>query len=172
MTSSLFYLDTAAAFNDSTKNAGEIARRSYFLHQQYVPLSGRIAADLFDQSKPLVTGMPLTIRLVMSRPEFSLRVWDADPTKQFRAFIRNPRLAVRRYVPSPDYLLALTQKLQNVTAKYHLERVVMRVTDIPKGTQSTVVSNLHMGQLPKQMFIGFVNSNDFHGAKNRNPFTF
>ena len=137
-----------------------------------MPLSGRIAADLFDQSKPLVTGMPLTILLAMSRPEFSLRVWDTDPTKQFRAFIRNPRLAVRRYVPSPDYLLALTQKLQNVTAKYHLERVVMRVTDIPKGTQRTIVSNLHMGQLPKQMFIGFVNSNDFHGAKNRNPFNF
>ena len=93
--------------------------------------------------------MPLQIRLVMSRSEFCLRVWDNGPNKHFRAFIRNPRLAVRRYVPSPDYLLALTQKLQPTTAKYHLERVVMRVTNIPRGTQSTVISNLHMGQLPK-----------------------
>ena len=99
-------------------------------------------------------------------------MWDNAANKQFRALIRNPRLAVRRYVPSPDYLLALTQKLQPTTAKYHLERVVVRVTDILRGTQRTVISNLHMGQLPKQMFVGFVNSNDFYGTKGRNPSNF
>jgi len=172
MTSSLFHLDEPGYLNDFDRNQGEQKRRAYFVRGQYVPLSGRIAADLFDQCKPLITGMPMTIRLLMNRPEFALRVFDADATKQFKIFIRNPRLAIRRYIPSPDYLLSVTNQLQTKTVKYHLERVVMRTTDLPRGTQSTVVTNLHMGQLPKVMFVGLVSSEDFHGARAKNPFNF
>ncbi|XP_055356268.1 uncharacterized protein F54H12.2-like [Paramacrobiotus metropolitanus] len=48
----------------------------------------------------------------------------------------------------------------------------MRVSDIPQRTQSTVVSNLQIGQIPKVVFIGFVDSEDFHGSQKKNPFNF
>ena len=48
----------------------------------------------------------------------------------------------------------------------------MRTTDISKGVQSTVVSNLHMGQLPKVVLVGFVSSDDYCGRLTRNPFNF
>ncbi len=172
LTSSMFYLDKPGCMNNSVSNPSELKRQAFFTNDEYVQLSGRIAADLFDQSKPLITGMGFNIRLVMSQPGFNLRVWDADNTKQFRAFIRNPRLAIRRFVPAPDYMLKVTEQLQSKTVKYHLERVVMRATDIPKGTQSTVVTNLHIGQLPKTMVVGFVSSKDFHGSQKKNPFDF
>ncbi len=171
LSSSLFFLDEPAKFNDET-NIAEISRRNYLTRGHFAQMSGRIAADLFDQSKPLITGMGLNIRLVLSKPDFCIRVWDPDTSKQFRAFVKNPRLHIRRYVPSPDYLLAVSQQLQTKTAKYHIERTVMRVTDIPRGTQSTVVSNIQIGQLPKVAFIGFVASEDFHGARGKNPFNF
>ncbi len=171
MTSTLFFLDESGKLNDES-NTGEKKRQIIVSRGQYVQLSGRIAADLFNQSKPLITGMPLNVRLLLSRPDFCLRVWDPDVTKQFKAFVRNPRLHVRRYIPSPDYLLAATKKLESQTVKYHIERVVMRVTDIPRGTQSTIISNLQIGQLPKVVFAGFVSSDDFHGLKSRNPFNF
>ena len=53
-----------------------------------------------------------------------------------------------------------------------MERVVMRVTDISKDNQSIVVPNLHIGQLPKLMIIGFVASKEFHGVGGKNPFNF
>ncbi|XP_055336728.1 uncharacterized protein F54H12.2-like [Paramacrobiotus metropolitanus] len=48
----------------------------------------------------------------------------------------------------------------------------MRVSDIPQRTQSTVISNLQIGQIPKVVFIGFVDSEDFHGSQKKNPFYF
>ncbi|XP_055356608.1 uncharacterized protein F54H12.2-like [Paramacrobiotus metropolitanus] len=107
-----------------------------------------------------------------TRPEFALRVWDTDTTKIFKPFIRNARLSVRRYIPSPDFLTAVAGELIKKTVKYHIERVVMRVSDIPQRTQSTVVSNLQIGQIPKVIFIGFVDSEDFHGSQKKNPFNF
>jgi len=171
MSSSMFSFDDPGKFNDET-NVGEQNRRLLVSRGLYVPLSGRLAADLFDQSKPLITGMSLNIRLVLNKPDFSLRVWDTDATNEYKVFVRNSRLHVRRYIPSPDYLLAVSQQLQQKTVKYHMERVVMRVPDIPRGTQSTVISNLHIGQLPKVALIGFVSSEDFCGAKGKNPFNF
>ena len=92
--------------------------------------------------------------------------------KPYKFFVRNPRLAVRRFTPAPDFMLAVADQLQQKTVKYHIERTVMRVADIPANTQSTVVSNLQIGQLPKVVFIGFVSSEDFHGTGKTIPFNF
>ncbi|XP_055345578.1 uncharacterized protein LOC129593316 [Paramacrobiotus metropolitanus] len=167
-----FYHDTALRFNDETLNKGEKNRKALFDGGNYVQLSGKPFADLFDQSKPLCAGVPVNIRLVVSRPEFSWHVWDQDATKSFKPFIRNARLSIRRYIPSPDFLTAVTGELLKQTVKYHIEPVVMRVSDIAQKTQSTVVSNLQIGQIPKVIFTGFVDSEDFHGSSKRNPFNF
>ncbi|XP_055342579.1 uncharacterized protein F54H12.2-like [Paramacrobiotus metropolitanus] len=172
LTSAGFYYDSPGSFNSETANNGEKNRTALFNTGQYVQLSGKLFSDLFDQSKPLCTGVPVNIRLVVSRPEFALRVWDTDTTKTFKPFIRNARLSVRRYIPSPDFLTAVAGELLKKTVKYHIERVVMRVSDIPQRTQSTVVSNLQIGQIPKVVFIGFVDSEDFHGSQKKNPFNF
>ncbi|OQV19439.1 hypothetical protein BV898_06553 [Hypsibius exemplaris] len=127
---------------------------------------------LFEQEKDLITGVPVTIRFVMAKPEFYLRKFDSDLTKQFRIVIKNPRLRIRRNIPAPDYLISTTEELQSKPCKYHVERTVIRVTDIPRSTQSTVISNLQIGQLPKICLIGFVDSKDFHGDSTRSPFLF
>ncbi|XP_055339280.1 uncharacterized protein F54H12.2-like [Paramacrobiotus metropolitanus] len=172
LSSAAFYTDTAHKMSDEKDNKGEVSRKALFSGSNYVQLSGKIFADLFDQSKPLCTGVPINIRLVMSRPEFCLRVWDTDATKQFKPFIRNARLSVRRYIPAPDFMTAVASEMLKKTVKYHIERVVMRVSDIPQKTQSTVVSNLQIGQIPKVMIIGFLESDDFHGNIKTNPFNF
>ncbi len=53
-----------------------------------------------------------------------------------------------------------------------MERVILHTTDIPRGTQSIIVSNLHIGQLPKVVCIGLVSSDDYHGHRARNPYNF
>jgi hypothetical protein len=69
-------------------------------------------------------------------------------------------------------MIALSKQLLTKTAKYHTEKPLLRVNDLPQGTQSTVISNIHLGQLPKMVFCVLVDSNDFHGTKDRNPFFF
>ena len=44
---------------------------------------------------------------------------------------------------------AVSKELLKTTCKYQLEKMLIRVNDLPIGTQSTVLSNLHLGQLPK-----------------------
>lgn len=48
---------------------------------------------------------------------------------------------------------AVANKLLKTPAKYHLERQIVRVNDLAAGTQTTVVSNIHQGQLPKVFLI-------------------
>jgi hypothetical protein len=170
LTSSGFYSDVGGKFNDAKDNAGEKARKALFTTKNYAQLSGKLFADLFNQTKPLIPGVPIHLRMVLSKQDFMLRCTEAN--KEFKVFIRNPRLYVRRYVPAPDYLLKITDQLQDKTAKYHIERTVIRVSDIAQGTQSTVVPNLQIGQLPKAMFIAFVASEDFHATVEQSPFNF
>ena len=149
LTAAGFLLDSFGQMNHDTLNVGETHRRLLFSRGHTVQLAGRIFSDLFDQEKPLITGVLINIRLVLAKPEFYLRVSDVDKGKTFRIIIQNPRISVRRHIPSPDYMIKVTEELQTRPCKYHVERNVVRVTDITKGTQSTVVTNLCIGTLPK-----------------------
>ena len=106
LTSSGFYIDYGGKHNDAKENRGEQSRRKLFDNKTFVQLSGKLFADLFNQTKPLVMGVGLTLRLVLSKQNFMLRVWEpATSNKEYRLFIRNPRLYIRRFIPAPDYLL-------------------------------------------------------------------
>ena len=164
--------DAPGAFNSIDGNAGATWRRKLFGNRQFVQLSGKLACDLFQQDKPLLTGVSLGIRLVTARKEFYMQVFDQTLNKDFKVIIRKPKIAVKRYIPAPDYMIKVTEELQKQTVKYAVERTIMRTTDIIKGTQNTVISNLHIGALPKVVLIGFVASEDFCGKLNRNPFNF
>lgn len=170
LTSSLLYLDEPDKF-DTADNKGEVARKALFTTHGYVPMSGRPHCDLFQQSKNLLPGVPLQIRFVLNRAQFYFR-GTAEGAPDCKLFIRNPRLHIKRMIPNPSYLAAVTHQLASTTAKYHVERVLIRSFDIPSSTMGTTIANVHIGALPKVMFIGFVNTASFHGAKKNNPFYF
>lgn len=170
MTSALYPTDMPVCSYDNATNQDGIDRQVHVKLGEYIPLFERINPDQFDQSELLITEIPPDIRLLMSRSELYFGVWNADNTKQFKAFIRNSRLAIHRYIPSPDYLLAVSQQLQTRSVKYHLERMVMRVTDIPRSIQRTIITELYHKQLSKIMFIGYINSEDFHEKSAKNSF--
>lgn len=172
LSASGFERDTPRKFNSAADNVGELQRKEYFSSGDYIQLSGKLFTDIFMQSKPLITGVPLEVRLVMGKPEFFLRETADGVTKQYRAVVRNPRLHVRRYIPAPDFMLAVADELQQRTVKYHIERTVMRVYDIAAGIQTSQFSNIQIGQLPKAVFVGFVESEDFHGKGKTSPFNF
>ncbi|GAV09144.1 hypothetical protein RvY_18738 [Ramazzottius varieornatus] len=68
-------------------------------------------------------------------------------SQEHRGFIRNPRLLIRRYVGTPDFMNSLAKQLVTTTAKYQLEKQLFRVIDIPIGATGTQLPNIHMGQV-------------------------
>ena len=124
-----FYFDEPGKL-ENEENKGEINRiKLVSTPPHWVQLSGKIFSDLTMQDKPLLPGVSVQIKYVVSKPDFYLRTWQAtaEPEMDYRAFIRNPCLYVKRYIPTPDYLTAVTQQLATKTAKYHIERTVMCV---------------------------------------------
>jgi len=167
-----FHADRTGQFDNAT-NEGELERKARFTKNHYVPFSIRPCSDLFQQSKNLLPGVPLQLNFVMNRPEFYLRNSSApDVTDEYKAFIRNPRLYVKRLIPNPAYLMAVTQQLSKETCKYHIERVIIRTHDIPAQTSGTTIANIQIGPLPKVVFVAFVESDAFHSARAKNPFRF
>lgn len=135
-------MDTAGSFETHATNIGEINRRNLFVNNPWVQLSGKIISDVTNQEKNLITGVSLGVRFALANPDFYLRnYWDptteaAGNAIEYRAFIRNPRLLVRRYIGAPDFMIALERQLKDRTAKYHIEKSLLRIHDIPRGTQS------------------------------------
>lgn len=155
LTSAGWYQDTPGSFDVHSTNLGETARRKLFVDSPWVQLSGKVISDVTNQEKNLITGVSIGVRFVLAKPEFYLRnYWHEaiDPTGasiEYKAFIRSPKLLVRRYIGAPDFMIAMEKQLQTKTAKYHIEKSLLRIHDVPKGTQSTVIYNVHLGQLPK-----------------------
>lgn len=153
LTSSGFYFDTPGSMDTYANNKGEAARHKLFTENKWVQLSGKIYSDVTSQEKNLVTGVPVHIRFQLNKPEFYLRNFsdvaliNLDATTEYRAFLRNPRLLIKRYVGTPDFMNSLAKHLLTTTAKYHLEKQLLRVNDIPLGTTGTQLPNIHMGQV-------------------------
>lgn len=64
--------------------------------------------------------------------------------------IRNPRLEMRNYEPTLDYLNAVSKILLDTTAKYHTDRVTMPQLTLMQGQQHAECANVGIEQLAYQ----------------------
>jgi hypothetical protein len=152
----------------TSKGAGELRNR--IINGKVLQLSGKLHIDLFQQDKPLLPGVEFSVRLV--RNKIALTFLAAKSEGLPKVALRNPRLHLRKYEPSPDFLNALSKQLVHSTAKYHIERTTMRTLTLMKGQQQATWSNLVIGPLPKVMLLGLVGSEGFAGQHNKTPFNF
>ena len=163
-------LDKPQFDGDNLRNSGALEIGTVLNLQRMMQLSGKLHCDLFQQDKPLLPGVEMSVRLVRNKVALCFLANKSEnlPT----VAIRNPRLKLRKYEPSPDYLNALNRQLMVTTAKYHVERVVMRQHALMKGQQHAVWSNVVIGQIPKIMIFGIVPNDAFTGVHDKSPFNF
>ena len=135
-----------------------------------VLLSGKIHSDIFQQDKPLIPGVPLSIKFTRARPGVGYTAASDDDIP--KVVIRKPRLFVRKYEPSSSYLSALQKHLATAPAVYHFERVQMRQTTLNQDATFCDWPNVAAGQLPKMMLITMVSSNALAGTHNTTPYHF
>jgi hypothetical protein len=169
-TLSLYYKDTAGKMDASdAANIGFFQRQNFIKQSKSVAMYGRLAVDIFGQSKYLINGVPMSIILTRAKPGFCIMSSDESG---YKVKIHSAALQIRRAKISPSILLAHSKVLSSSNAKYPISRVDMKNFTIPQGLQSFNIDNLIVGQLPVRVLIAFTQNSAVNGSYARNPFNF
>ena len=163
-------LDKGADRDSITLNNGLQARRLAI--QKPVELSGPLHVSLFQQSRPLVSGVKMKVRLIPQQQDFVIHKSGKDLATIVKYTITKPRLVVRKMIPSPSYKLAVEKLLLTQNCKYPIERVQMKSYTIPVGSSSLTLENVVSGQLPKHVLMCMVDQSSFSGIAGKNPYDF
>ncbi len=169
LTGVMWYKDTAGQMDKRVgANVGFTKRKDLTKTSQKIQMMGRLHLDLFCQDKYLINHVDLKLKLRRSRDQFAL-CGDAD---DYKIKINDIGLYVRKIQLSPTVRLAHAKALEKTSCKYPIRRVEVRVDAIPRGNMNYVQDNLFLGQLPKRLVIGCVDSDALNGTIDKNPFEF
>ncbi|XP_006813474.1 uncharacterized protein F54H12.2-like [Saccoglossus kowalevskii] len=72
----------------------------------------------------------------------------------------------------PQLQLGHIEALKQGTAKYPIDRCVMKIASIPAGTMSLNKDLIFLGQLPKRTILCLVSNTSFNGSYETNPFNY
>ncbi|GFU50557.1 uncharacterized protein TNCV_4884201 [Trichonephila clavipes] len=135
LTAELFYKDS----DDGLKK-----RTEFFKESATVDMIGCIHSDLFHQDRILLNLVDLKIKLIRSKPEFSLQ-----GSEGFKVVLDHVSLFIRKVRVNPGVILGHAKALEKTSAKYPINRVLCKVYSIPKGSMSFIQDNIFSGQMPK-----------------------
>lgn len=169
LTGVMWYKDTAGKMdlrNDTNK--GFTARKNLTKTSQTVQMMGKLHLDLFCQDRYLVNHVDLKVKLRRSADQFAL-CGDED---DYKIKIKDIGLYVRKVKVNAPIRLAHAKALEKISCKYPIRRVEVKVDTIPTGNMNYLQDNLFLGQLPKRLVIGCVDSDALNGTITKNPFVF
>ena len=158
LTGVMWYKDTPGHQDKrTTDNQGFTSRKALTAQSKAVQMTGKLHLDLFCQEKYLLNHVDLKIKLRRSRDVFALMA-DADNYK-----IKIKDLAVR---------MGHVKAFEKTSCKYPIRRVEVKVDTVPRGNMNYVQDNMFLGQLPKRLVIGCVDSDALNGTITKIPFDF
>jgi hypothetical protein len=94
---------------------------------------------------------------------------DAD---NYKIIIKDLALFVRNVQLSPAVRVGDVKTLEKTSCKYPIRRVEVKVDTVPRGNMNDFQDNMFLGQLPKRLVIGCVNSDTLNGTITKIPFDF
>ena len=151
-------------------NKGLLNRQKYTLGAKTFDMIGQLHSDLFNQDKMLINGVEMRVRLVHRKDAFCLL--DSTEDGQFGIKIKEATLIIRRVKINTGILIAHVNTLAKTTAKYPITSVEVKTFTLHVGIHGDSIDNTNLGQLPKRVIIGFVDSRAFNGNRQLNPFNF
>ena len=133
-----------------------------------VDLYGRLHTDLSFQGRSLLGGTKLTIRLLLNDVKFAFNANGCTPEIEYL----DAALHVHRAKVPMSIVEAHNSALKMATAKYPITLSKVKTFTIAKGSNDANIDNIHSGQLPRRIFICFVDNRAFNGDLKLNPFKF
>ena len=135
-----------------------------------VELMGRLHLDFAFQGRALIGGVPLRIKLIPTKPEFSLTVTATEIKPVIT--VENATIYVRRAKVTNQVLRAHNEVLAIRPAKYPSTRAEVKRSILKQNTIDAIVENLVTGRLPRRIFIAFVSNEAANGSFSKNPYNF
>ena len=90
----------------------------------------------------------------------------------FKVAITEAILFVRRVKVASSIILGHAAGLKHSSAKYPIRRIDCKVLSIPRGFSSFNPDNIFLGQIPKRIVLGLVDTEAYNGSYRTNPFYF
>lgn len=131
---------------------------------------GRLHSDLVFQNKVLLGGCKLTLRILFNDSKFVLQCTDANIKPEIQ--VVDATLRTVRYKVSQEIVEAHDAALQVTPSKYILAVSRVKPFHIIKGVTESNIENIQSGQLPRRLFIGFVDTEAYNGHYTKSPYTF
>ena len=166
----MWYKDTPGFMNSREKeeNKGFGERLALIAESKPVQMIGKLHLDLFCQEKCQLNQVEMKIKLRRSRDVFAL----TGVTDTFKIKIKDISLFVRKVQLSPNIRMGHVKALKKTSSKYPIRKVEVKVDTVSRGNTNYVQDNMFLGQMPKRLVIGCVDSDALNGIITKNPFNF
>lgn len=169
LSAALFHKDTAGQHDSvGVANEGFTARGKVCRLSKKMQLTGPLHIDLASQPKLLINGVNVRIKLEKNKHSFALM----SANDHYRIIVDSASLYVRKINVAPSVMLAHEKALSMGVIKMPIRRVEVKTYALSSGLQSTIMSNVFVGQLPTRLILGFVSNAAYNGNISKNPFKF
>ena len=172
----LYYPDTAGHMTDAnwvkTKNEGLKTRGRFFQGSKEVDMTGRLYCDIFEITRLIPNGVPLSVTLYPAVPQFCLMSVDADPDPDYKVVITRACLNVCTVEVSPEIIMAHAEVMQKTPAIYPYTKTEIKKFTAAKGVYSVEINDPYQGRVPSEIMICVLPDPASHGSYKHNPFDF
>ncbi|GFW08411.1 uncharacterized protein F54H12.2 [Trichonephila clavipes] len=131
-------------------------------------MCGILHTDIGTQSKLLINGTSIRIRLIKAKNEFSLLAATGD----YRLQIENISIYVRKCEISSSILVAHEKALEQSLIQMPFTRIEVKTFTVSSGLKSVIIPNGVNGVLPSRIILGLISNSAFNGNMKKNPFNF
>ncbi|GIX82580.1 uncharacterized protein CEXT_275201 [Caerostris extrusa] len=169
----MFYKDTAEAFDDldlaaAGKNLGLKQRLERVKNGKSFDMCGILHTDLGTQSRLLISGTTIRVRLLKAKDEFSLLAKNGT----YHLHIENISLFIRKCDVSSSILVGHEIALEQSLVQMPFTRIETKTFTLSSGLKSVIIPNAVNGIFPSRMILGLVSNSAFNGDFKKNPFNF
>lgn len=172
LTSQMFYKDVGTDTADAKTgpNSGLFIRYTRTLGGKIVDLEGPLLLDLFQQSKLLINGVSIGLKLWSGQNSFRLMSDSINPKEKVQIVDARFKLCVQRL--NSAVILAHERLIQEQPAIYPHLRSEIKTTSIAAGQYSYSSDDIFQGLVPNKLIVGLVASAAYTGDYGKNPFYF
>ena len=135
-----------------------------------VEFMGPLMANICNQDRYILNGVDIDIKLWPNRDEFCLITFPTGTLAKL--VIEEIKLLVCKVKLSPVTVLAHAAVLQENNALYPYQKTDIRSKFLAQGFYGETLEDIYQGRVPSRLIVGFVESESYNGAFNKNPFHF
>lgn len=130
-----------------------------------------IHADLFAQSRYLVSNVEIDVEITPHDNAFPLIKGDAGDANTYRLIITSCKLYIKTLTLTDGLALSIAKQMQTLQARYPIKKAELKPDFISAGTYERTTT-LFTENLPRRLIIAFVDSDSYNGTGTSSPFNF